>query len=249
MTPAYCFYKDFEIEEEKSFSFDRHYLLYATKGVIEFTDEKGKWLLPPERAAWIPAETTMRIAIKQMTTACSLLFDIEFLNKSIDEFKVFNVSPMAQQMILHCKQWGPDSDTWSDEAEHFFHAIGNLCLELAQEQPVFWLPKGQSQSVIDVVEWSLTNIANDVSIDDAANKVHMSSRTLLRHLDQEIGLNWRELRQQQRMLSAMDWVLSTERSITEIYLDVGYQSQSSFNQAFKQHFGQSPTQVRALFQK
>lgn len=49
--------------------------------------------------------------------------------------------------------------------------------------------------------------------------------------------------QQLRMNAAHDLLMNTNLSIQDIAIQIGYSSTSSFSVAFKQHFGQSPSQI------
>ena len=35
-------------------------LVYAAKGTMQVTTPKGRWLVPPDRAVWVPALSNMR---------------------------------------------------------------------------------------------------------------------------------------------------------------------------------------------
>lgn len=76
--PAYCFYKVFDPEPPKTMCFDRHYLLYAAKGALRLSAHDRNWILPPTRAALIPAGCTINIDITHTVTCCSVLFDTDF---------------------------------------------------------------------------------------------------------------------------------------------------------------------------
>lgn len=244
---AFCFYRSFDIEPEKSITFDRHYLLYAAKGVIHLSNKSGQWLLPPERAAWIPAKEPITIEIRQAATTCSLLFSPDYLSLPMTTCRVFNVSPLAKQMILHCQQWPAENTKWNEEADHFFSSVAYLSLNLSEQQPAFWLPKGESDAIKKILLWSEEQLDKDITLDQGAKLVHQSVRSLTRNLISEIGLNWRTLRQQQRMVRAMELLISDTMTITDVALTVGYQSQSAFNKAFKKHAGQTPSKFRMLF--
>jgi AraC-like DNA-binding protein len=245
--PAHCFVRSFEPEAKKDIRFEQHYLLYAKQGVIQLSNAHGQWLLPPERAAWLPANELISIEIQQPTTSCSLLFDTQFLKLPFKDCRVFNVSPLAQQMMQHCQQWDQDNSSWTQEAGTFFKATAELCFGLAEQSPAFWLPVGKTATVRQAILMSNDRLNTKLDIETVAEKVHTSVRSLSRHLSSETGFTWRTLREQQRMVKAMALLVQQPQSITDVAYEVGYQSSSAFNRTFKKHTGQTPSQYQKLF--
>ena len=62
---AYCFHKAFDPQPPMVLEGDRHYLLYSAKGAIRLEAEDRHWMLPPSRAAWIPANTPITVTLTQ----------------------------------------------------------------------------------------------------------------------------------------------------------------------------------------
>lgn len=76
-----------------------------------------------------------------------------------------------------------------------------------------------------------------------AERLHMSPRTLHRHLGEE-GASLQELKMQVRRDRAIDLLHRTDRPIKQIAQAVGYLSEKSFARAFKEWTGESPSRFR-----
>ena len=241
--PAFCFYKTFDPEPAKAFQTDRHYLLYASKGSLRLITADRCWTLPPSRAAWIAANVSITIEIPRTATCCSVLFAADFVPVPEPSGRVFDMTPMAREMVLQCREWGPESETLSDYAVQIFKTLGMTCHELSQNPANSWVPLGKSQALQRAISYTETELASDLAFPDVAAAAHMSERSLARRFADEIGMTWRQCQRRMRMVRAIE-LLSTDRQITEIALDVGYNSLSAFNSAFKDFTGLNPSEYR-----
>ncbi|CAB3673434.1 MAG: AraC family transcriptional regulator [Achromobacter pulmonis] len=92
---------------------------------------------------------------------------------------------------------------------------------------------------------SLLGTPDDPSgIDDWAQRLNMSPRTLMRRFRQETGVTLGQWRQQARLLRALE-MLCRGDSVTEAALAVGYESTSAFIGSFRGAFGMTPTRYLA----
>ncbi len=92
-----------------------------------------------------------------------------------------------------------------------------------------------------------------------ARKLHRDGRLSLRLLcvelrenphyvsqviNQDVGTSFYDLVNRRRIRDAMDQLARTSRPVWEIALEVGFNSKSTFNAAFRQHAGTTPTEFR-----
>jgi AraC-like DNA-binding protein len=90
--------------------------------------------------------------------------------------------------------------------------------------------------------------AGVASIDDVADKLKMSARTLRRRLLDE-GTTFSDQLDHVRRELALESVERGERSLTEITFLLGFANLAAFNRAFRRWTGRSPTEHRELSQK
>lgn len=79
--------------------------------------------------------------------------------------------------------------------------------------------------------------------DAVARAVHMSSRTLHRHLRDE-GASLQSLRDEVRREEAMRQLRRSSRPIKQVALSVGFRDEKSFSRAFRQWTGKTPSDYR-----
>src|SRR5882757_671727 len=80
-------------------------LVYAAKGTMQVTTPKGRWLVPPNRAVWVPALFGHAIDVLADIEMRTLYFEQAWLAReersdSLDHEFVVRVSPLLHQAIL-----------------------------------------------------------------------------------------------------------------------------------------------------
>src|ERR1700730_8817443 len=80
-------------------------LVYAAKGTMQVTTPKGRWLVPPDRAVWVPARSEHSIDVLADIEMRTLYFDLAWLARerrsdSLGAEFVVRVSQLLHQAIL-----------------------------------------------------------------------------------------------------------------------------------------------------
>src|SRR6266567_5256659 len=80
-------------------------LVYAARGTMQVTTPKGRWLVPPDRAVWVPAQFEHAIDVLADIEMRTLYFDLAWLKRqqrsaSLEAEFVVRVSPLLHQAIL-----------------------------------------------------------------------------------------------------------------------------------------------------
>src|SRR4051794_23307776 len=80
-------------------------LVYAAKGTMQVTTPKGRWLVPPDRAVWVPARLEHSIDVLAELQMRTLYFDVAWLerehrSRSLEKEFVVKVSRLLHESIL-----------------------------------------------------------------------------------------------------------------------------------------------------
>ncbi|MDO6964165.1 AraC family transcriptional regulator [Rhizobium alvei] len=242
---AYSFRASLGPEASGTVQFDRHYLVYCAQGLMRVGLSDRQWFLPPSMAAWIPAGLQVEVEIRAPVSTCSILFERNFLVRPPTETKVFAVTPLAREMILHCGRWGRSAGSLDADAVACFSATAFICRELAERESAMWLPAidaGPLRKAIDLAE---RDLAADLGVEVVAAAAALTPKTFSRRLAAETGMNWSELRRRLRMIRAMEQLAQSDEQVVSIALGVGYSSLSAFNSSFRQHAGETPSGFRS----
>ncbi|MGN7734706.1 AraC family transcriptional regulator [Ensifer sp. 22564] len=211
--------------------------VYATAGTLLVTLDDARYVITPEQGIWIPA------GVRHTTAA---LDDVEFRNLYIGEApdlgmpekcSVLSVSPLLRLLIVEIAAIAQDAD----EALYRDRLDAVVLSQITRlRQLDFHLPWPRSSHLRDICEVLYFCPDNPRHIDDWAADAGLSSRTLARHFNAEVGMSLHLWRHRMRLFRAVEW-LSAKRRVTDIALDLGFSSTSAFTYAFRREMGCSPT--------
>lgn len=244
---AYSVAQSFDPAPTQEFRFDRHYLLYASAGTMRLETEKTSWALPPARAALIKANKAISVTLPVRIECRSVLFSADFVPLPDQDLSVFDVSPLARELILECGQWGPADGPLSGYASGLFQTLASVAWRLARSPSNLQMPVPKSDAVRKVLELTEAGVAAPLTFESLAAEVGIAPRSLARQFSSELGMNWRQAQQRLRIIAAVEALAQTDLKVTEIAFAQGYQSLSAFNAAFRELTGQSPRDYRASF--
>lgn len=215
----------------------RAQLLYAVKGVMRVTTEIGVWVVPPQRAVWIPPGIEHHVKAQGTPLSLrSLYIDVSQRTDLPDECCVVTVSPLLRELVLAAMSIPADPKSNS--------ADGRLIAVLLDQIEV--LPM-TSLHLPMIKDKRLRLLASELIEDPSSpNTLHQwskyvgaSERTLARIFVKETGMTFGQWRQQVRLLDALAR-LARGDSVTEVAYDSGYASQSAFISMFKKALGKTP---------
>lgn len=118
------------------------------------------------------------------------------------------------------------------------------------QRPFMSVQKEFSESLIQhAIEWMTTHIAQPVAIDELANAMHVSYRTLNRRFSDITGMAPLAYLQALRIERAKELLEGSNSDLETITAKVGYEDASSFRRLFKRATGLSPAQYRKQFRR
>lgn len=241
---AYCFHREFEAVESKTFRLERHYILYAISGTLRLEADGKRWTLPPARAAFIPAGKEVVVSILTKITSASALFAVEFYPTFPDRLGVFEMTPLCKELIRECLQWGPEAGRLDEYALTMFKTLASVVARLAHEPSRCFLPLPKSQGLMLALRLTETSLTSDPSFKHIAVECGQSPRSLARRFSEELGMTWRDVVKRMRIIRAVEELATTNASITEIAFACGYNSLSAFNASFRELMDQTPKDYR-----
>lgn len=218
-------------------SHDQDQLIYPGAGLLTVNTEQGAWVVPPERAVWIPANTIHSVTAVQSVDNRSLFFDTHLGVRQREGCEVVSITPFFHELIMEAYRI---RDVGSEEK---YGLIVNLLIREIREAhslPLS-LPHPRNRSLAKLCEEYLVNPIVNATIDDWSDRLNMSRRTFTRLFRNELGMSFAEWRQQACLFSALPW-LASGQSVTSVAFELGYSSTAAFTTMFKRVLGRAPTQ-------
>ena len=119
----------------------------------------------------------------------------------------------------------------------------NIAL-LADKTMIDYLESMQEENLeVKVKKAIMKQLPSEVSIDIVSSALHMTRRTLHRHLKEE-GTSFKKILEKVRFDLSKQYILSQQYNLTEIAFQLGFSDSSAFSRAFKNWSGQPPTRYK-----
>ena len=221
-------------------SHDRACLIYPAEGVVSVETAEGHWVVPPQRAVWVPAGVSDQTRMTGRVAMRALMLDKTAVPGLPERSCVVGVTPLLRELLLHACAEHATGEPDGPEARAEGRIVAVILDQLRSlPDPALPLPIPQDRRLRRLVEALLADPADGRSLEDWGRAVGASSRTLARLFRAETAMTFRTWRQQLRVLEALRRLAAGE-PVTNVALDVGFESPSGFVQMFKKALGRTP---------
>jgi AraC-like DNA-binding protein len=216
---------------------ERGQLLYATQGVMRIGTAQGTWMVPPQRALWIPPQTEHEIHMSGAVAMRTLYIAPRAARHLPRDCQVIDVSPLLRALILAAME-EPVEYPRGSRGE----AIAKLLLHELRAVPALplHLPMPQEPRLQKVCQKILHSLGRDADIESLAAGAGLSSRSLARLFQRETGMGFAAWRQQARLAEALTQ-LSGGKPVALVAADLGYASPAAFTAMFRKSLGTTPS--------
>ncbi len=213
-------------------------LIYAISGVVSVTTVDGTWVVPPNRAVWVPAGVEHNTKSHSAVQFRALLIDPAEMKGLPVVCTAMEVTPLLRELVLRLAAL-VDAPNSTD----FRRAVTQLLLMELSVLPVepLSLPIPESPPLARFCDQMLGDPARPVTLTEAAHALHMSRASFMRLFQRETGMSFLRWRQQARLLHALP-LLAEGHSILDVALACGYDSPSAFSAMFRRSLGRSPSE-------
>lgn len=211
-------------------------MVFAFTGVMTVETPQGTWIVPPQRAVWIPGGEIHAITMFGIVRMRSLYFAPGLVTRMGRGCGVLTVSPLLRELIIHaCGR-----PAWHRDQAEEDRLIGVLIdqLGVSEWEPVL-LSQPRDPRAQRLAARMLREPKETAPLDDLCRRAGASKRTLERIFQEETGMTLGRWRQQCRLLHAMRLLAAGEK-VGAAAAGSGYRSVNAFIVAFKTVLGETP---------
>lgn len=217
----------------------RGQLLYASSGVLSVSTDEGSWVVPPQRALWIPAGVMHEVHMDGSVSTRSAY--------------ITPAAAAAAELPGHCQviSVSPLLDALLQEAVDLpvLYALDGrdgrvmaLLVDEIRRMPALPLstPLPRDRRLAALCRALQKKPSLDMDIDGMASRAGMSRRSFTRLFREQTGMSFSAWRQQACLLAALTR-LGRGEPVTQVALDLGYSSPSAFTSVFHRVLGAPPS--------
>ncbi|MGL4965523.1 MAG: AraC family transcriptional regulator [Inquilinus sp.] len=219
----------------------RSQLLYGSNGVLMVRTEAGRWVVPPERAVWIPGGITHDVQPIGAVKVRSVYVEPDAVPGLPTECRVVGVSGLMRSLLMEAVDLPLEYDLDGRDG-----MVMALILQEIGRMPVLPLnlPLPGHAPLAARCRRFLEGPTPHDTIDDWCGALGMSRRAFTRLFRQETGLSLSAWRQQACLFAALPRLAAGE-TVTTVALDLGYDSAAAFTTMFKRLLGAPPSRYFA----
>lgn len=100
------------------------------------------------------------------------------------------------------------------------------------------------QRRIEIDSYIKINYDRNITLDQLSSHLYLSKNYLSRYFSKIYGMSFSKYIMQVRLNNTIDELIYSDKSVTKIAYDNGFESISMFNRSFKERFGKTPSQFR-----
>jgi AraC-like DNA-binding protein len=214
----------------------RGQLVFAVSGVMAVAGPSGSWVVPPERAVWIPPGVAHAVETRGGVSMRSVYVSPERCAGLPQRPTVVAVPPLLRALIVEAAAL----PALYDEAGADGRLVGVLLDRIRDtEVEPLHLPDPADPRARKVAAALKRDPGSKRTIAGWGRLGGASARTLARLFLQDTGLTFGKWRNRLRLQRALT-LLAEGRPVTEVAYALGYESVGSFVSMFRQALGVTP---------
>jgi AraC-like DNA-binding protein len=219
----------------------RAQLVYSTTGVMTVTTDQASFVVPPQRAVWLPAGIEHEARCRGRVACRTLYFDTAQLSGLPNVCRVIEVTDLLRELIVEATRLPIEYDEAGRDGRVMALIVDEI---IASPAVPLHVPMPRSERLARVCLAVLADPAQKDALDDWAGHAAMGRRTFTRAFRDETGMSFAAWRQNVRLIEALS-LLAVGASVTRVAFEVGYNSPSAFTATFRRAFGVPPTHYLA----
>jgi AraC-like DNA-binding protein len=216
----------------------RSQLVYGASGTMLVGTEQGRWIVPADRAVWIPGGIEHHLRMISAVTTVTLWVEPDADPDLPRGCQVVEMSPLVRSLLTAAIEIEPEYELAGRDGQvmslllHELRALPKLQLCLRFPKDVRLAKRCHA---------FLENPRPHDTIETWSDALHMSRRTFTRLFKKETGQSFVLWRQQACLFAALPRLAAGE-SVTKIAMELGYDSPAAFTTMFKRLQGVPPSQ-------
>lgn len=216
---------------------DHAQLLYASSGVMSVMADNATFVIPPQRAIWLPSRVDHEVSCRGHVSLRTLYFDEVMTGMAGRPCQVIEISDFLKALIVEMSRFG---QSYGDDGREM--RIARVLIEELKQMPTapYRAPMPQDPRLLRVCRSIIDDPADQRDLDQLASLAGMGRRTFTRQFQAEVGMGLAVWRQQVRLMAALS-MLAAGDPVTTVAFAVGYDSPSAFSAMFRRSFGVPPS--------
>lgn len=211
-------------------------LAYASRGIMKVDIPSASFIIPPERALWLPAGVPHKVSTRYGLSFRSLYISNECAKSLPNKATAITVNSLLKELILEISNW-TESYTLTTTKKRFIAVLIDQLSEAKRSR--LFLNEPTDKRLKKITNTLEKKPADNTTLEQWSLSIGATPRTLNRLFQKETNMGFVEWRQKLRILYSLEKIARGE-NMDLIANTLGYESSSAFISMFKKHLGVSP---------
>ncbi len=225
-------------KSEKLIPLHRHtkgQLSYVEGGIAYVEVDARTFVVPARHYLWIPKGVAHVFKVGYSATVFRSLY---FYSKDdgTDPFYsrlgIYPASELLIQMIAHTERWDGRHVGKTDPGFEFLIALKKLLPTLQNESLSIVLPTSEDERLNRILKYMERSLGEKHTLGSVASEFNLSERSLSRLFQSNLHVSFLQYLKTLRIIKALEMLLKTRKTISEIAYGVGYDTVGAFSNSF-----------------
>lgn len=239
-------------KEEHNLPYHRHnkgQLMYIDGGAAFLYTRDQTYFLPARHYMWVPAGVEHYFEHRYPTNYIRTIYFFLNPGEQADPFYnktgIYPVNNLLLEMIMYTAKWDGNILPGTKPFQ-FLTTLKQLLPEISIQPLPITIPTSNHERIRPILIYIQTHLHEPLSLESVGHTFGFSERTLTRMFRAAMDISFFQYLKLARIIRAMELLLQTDKTISEIAYDTGYNSISAFSNTFQKLVGQRPSAFAAI---
>lgn len=214
-------------------------LLFAISGVMLVESGSTSWIIPPQRALWIPPNRLHALKFLSDTDLRTVYFSVSLIGQCpifirANDVHVVETTNIVKELV---------SKIFDSARKETAELSALLLLHVLSETETLPtdVPMPVNERLKYIAKEILDNNAWELPVSTLAQMATMSERTLSRKFQEDTGMSLRSWKQRARICVSLN-LLAAGKGVKQVAGDLGFSGPAAYIAAFKGVLGRTPAE-------
>jgi AraC-like DNA-binding protein len=212
-------------------------LTYVQGGIAYIHIENITYIIPARHYVWVPAGLAHYLTVKHHGTVIRNIYfctQDDAKDPFFQQLAIYPVNNLLLEMIVFTEKWNGSISPDNVVPFQFLSSLKNLLPQLGVKEFPIALPTTNNERLLPIVVFLAKHYHEPLSLEDIARRFGIAERTLSRLFQSVMSISFLQYLKLLRIVRAIEMILQTNKSTSEIAYATGYNSLAAFSKAFYQ---------------
>jgi len=222
-------------------------LSYVEGGLAYVIVDAKTFVIPPRHYFWIPKGMPHILKVGFSATVLRSLYFYSTDDNQDPFYAQLGIYPSSElliQMINYTERWDGRHVTKKDENFEFMIALKKLLAEMHHHSLPIVLPTTDDERLNKILKYLEKSLEERHTLSHVATRFNLSERSLSRLFQSNLHVSFLQYLKTLRIIKALEMLLKTKKTVSEIADSVGYDTLGAFSNSFYLFTKLRPTDLR-----